>query len=397
MGIVGAMTPGVRLPELARDLAGVHSAYLEGRRRDREPRDIVARSWQRSLDWGLSADGTRRQDPLDDEQIEQRRRASGLDGVIDELSYLIGAGTDRAHMLLVVTDADGVILWREGSSAVRRRADGFGFTEGATWTEDHVGTNAIGTALAEAAPVQLFAAEHFEFAQHPWYCTATPIHDPVSGRLLGIVDVSGPALTLHPAIEALVEATRRLAEARLRQRHEESLDSLRRQAEPVLAMLTGPGIVIDDDGWVASTRGVQAGRRLAVPADGRPLTVPGIGSCTVEHLAQGWLVRPVDSPAPAVALSLSADPDPVLVVHGSGDPWSCGVTPRHAQILRALAQAGRQGLSAAALSRQLYGDDAHIVTVRAEVSRLRRSLGGLIESAPYRLAPHVTLSVAHPR
>ena len=35
-----------------------------------------------------------------------------------------------------------------------------------------VGTNAIGTALAEAAPVQLFSAEHFEQAQHPWYCTA---------------------------------------------------------------------------------------------------------------------------------------------------------------------------------------------------------------------------------
>ena len=33
---------------------------------------------------------------------------------------------------------------------------------------------AIGTALAEQAPVQLFSAEHFEEGQHPWYCTASP-------------------------------------------------------------------------------------------------------------------------------------------------------------------------------------------------------------------------------
>ena len=113
---------------------------------------------------------------------------------------------------VVVTDADGVILWREGSARVRLRADSLGFMEGARWTEATVGTNAIGTALAEAAPVQLFSAEHFEQAQHPWYCTAAPIHHPVSGELLGVVDVSGPALTLHPVIGALVETAVKLAE-----------------------------------------------------------------------------------------------------------------------------------------------------------------------------------------
>ena len=76
---------------------------------------------------------------------------------------------------MVVADADGIDALARG---VGRRAaagpTGLGFTEGATWTEDHVGTNAIGTALAEQAPVQLFSAEHFEEGQHPWYCTASP-------------------------------------------------------------------------------------------------------------------------------------------------------------------------------------------------------------------------------
>jgi hypothetical protein len=396
MAIVGTITLSTRLPDLARNLAGVHAAYLEGRSREERPRDIVARSWERVLQHGLSTHGTHRDDPLSEEQVEQRRRDSGLTGVIDELSYLIGSGTDRSHMLLVVTDAEGVILWREGSSAVRRRADTFGFAEGATWTEDRVGTNAIGTALAEAAPVQLFAAEHFEVAQHPWYCTATPIHDPVSGRLLGIVDVSGPALTLHPAIEALVEATRRLAEARLLQRHEESLEALRRHTEPVLAMLAGPGIVIDDHGWVAAVRGVQTGRRLAMPSPGRAIHVPGLGRCEIEPLSRGWLVTPVDSERGGITLHLDLHGEPLLTVSGSSDSWRCSMTPRHAQILTALAQAGPAGLSAAHLSRALYGDTAHIVTVRAEMSRLRRTVGALVESAPYRLAAGVSIAIDGP-
>ena len=394
MGIVGTLAPGTSLPDLARDLADVHAAYLEGGARDAQPREIVARSWQRALNWGLSTDGAHRHDPLPEEQVEQRRRESGLAGVIDELSFLIGSGTDRAHMILVVTDADGVILWREGSSAVRRRADTFGFAEGATWTEDRVGTNAIGTALAEAAPVQLFAAEHFETAQHPWYCTATPIHDPVTGRLLGIVDVSGPALTLHPAIQALVEATRRLVEARLRHQHEQDLDALRVHSEPLLAASSGPRVVIDEHGWVAAQRGISVGRRLAVPAAGHLLHVPGLGACSAEPVSRGWLLTPASSDRGHVRLRLEMGSSPVVVVEGMGESWRCSVTPRHAQILTALAGCGSQGLTAADLSHRLYGDGDHVVTVRAEVSRLRRTLGALVSSTPYRLAPGVTIDVA---
>jgi transcriptional regulator of acetoin/glycerol metabolism len=111
---------------------------------------------------------------------------------------------DAATFILVVTDAEGVILWRDGATVARRQADGLGFVEGAHWSESVVGTNAIGTALAEESPVQLFSAEHFESSQHPWYCSAVPIHDPTDGTLLGIVDISGPALTLHPTVQTLV-------------------------------------------------------------------------------------------------------------------------------------------------------------------------------------------------
>lgn len=78
----------------------------------------------------------------------------------------------------------------------------------------------------------------------------------------------------------------------------------------------------------------------------------------------------------------------------SGDSgWCRAITRRHAQILSLLHTAGPAGLTAAALSRSLFGDPDHIVTARAEVSRLRRLLGAVVDTRPYRLADGVHLTV----
>jgi hypothetical protein len=299
---------------------------------------------------------------------------------------------DASHFLVVVTDAEGVILWREGSAAVRLRADRLGFAEGALWTEPAVGTNAIGTALAEAAPVQLFSAEHFEQAQHPWYCTAAPVHHPVTGELLGIVDVSGPALTLHPVIGALVETAVRLAESQLWRAHEERLERLRQRASGTLATVRGPLLLVDDDGWVAAQAGIAVRDRVEVPRADRLMAVPGLGLCMPERLADGWLVRP-HATERAVGAVLDLSGAPVLRVGDDPDGWRTTLTRRHAQVLHLLYRAGRTGLTAAQLSTALFGDGDHLVTARAEVSRLRRVIGGLVLTNPYRLAPDVTLRV----
>jgi hypothetical protein len=387
-----AIAPGTDLSQYARDLVRIHDAVIGGSRPPAQPRALVARSWNRVLALGLDPDGDNARDPLSVAELARRRRTSPLSLVIDELRAVLTSVADASQFLMVVCDADGIILWREGSARVCLRADRLGFSEGALWTEGAVGTNAIGTALAEAAPVQLFSAEHFEQKQHPWYCTAAPIHDPRTGELLGVVDVSGPALTLHPAISALVSSAIRLAEGRLWRLHEDHLEALRRSSEHLLAGVSGPMLLVDDHGWVAHHAGVAARDRIAVPSGDRAIAVPGLGVCLPERLGEGWLVRPttVDH---TIAARLTRGVTPVLEVRSGAEPWRISLTPRHGEILTLLARAGATGLTATALSTALFGDADHLVTARAEVSRLRRAVGALVTTNPYRLADRVTLTV----
>lgn len=386
----GAIEPGTDLSRYARDLVRMHEAVIGGGRSALQPRAVVQRSWSRVLGSGLAPDGANTRSLLPLDEIEGRRRRSALAEVIADLDQVISTVAEVSHMLMVVADADGVILWRSGSAKVRSRADSLGFREGADWTETTVGTNAIGTALTEAAPVQLFSGEHFEQSQHPWYCTAAPIHDPRTGELLGVVDVSGPALTLHPAVTALVETAVRLAEAQLWRHHQSNLERLRSVAAPLLASTSGPVLLVDEHGWVAQSSGVAATKRIAAPRTDRTLTVPGLGVCTPERIGDGWLVRP-DGPGTRIAMELDLSGPPVVVVTGSESTWRAPLPRRHAEILLLLHHSGPRGLSVTELSSGIYGDPDHAVAVRAEISRLRRALGSVVDGRPYRLADSVQL------
>ena len=389
---------GNDLSRQARDLARIHDAVLAGGAPPRRPRPLVARSWERVMALGLDPDRHHVRDPRDPADLARRRTASPLHLVVDDLRAVLGSTADAAVFVMVVCDADGTVLWREGSTGVRQQADRLGFAEGAVWTEEQVGTNAIGTALAEAAPVELFSAEHFEHQQHPWYCTAAPIHDPRTGRLLGVVDVSGPALTLHPAIGALLASAVRLAEHQLWRRHQEDLHRLRSSVEGSLGRGSGPLLVVDDDGWVAHHAGLAGRDRIAAPREHQPLSVPGLGLCLPERLRGGWLVRPRGQAARLV-VDLVLDPGPVLHVRSEGngpddtETWTRPLTPRQAEVLGHLHAAGPAGLGARELSVALYGDAEHEVSARAEISRLRRAVGALVTSHPYRIADGVALSV----
>ncbi|WP_347354419.1 GAF domain-containing protein [Intrasporangium sp.] len=367
--------------------------------RDLPVRDLVVRSWERTRALGVDPEQGQAPEPLALAEVERRRQASGLGPVVDVLRTALMAGMADTQQVMIVTDPDAVVLWREAANPVRHRADRLGFTIGARWSERSVGTNAIGTALADDAPVQLFAAEHFVKSHHAWTCAASPVRDPRTGVVLGIVNVSGPAATFHPMTMALVSTAARLAESTLWCAHEQRLGALRQVAAPILARIDGPGLVIDDHGWVAAVSGLPPCERVAAPAPGEPVAVHGLGACWPEPVPGGWLLRAGHGASrSAVTLRLvRAGPQMRLHVTTAGPQgelcWEQAISPRHVDIVTALGR-HPDGLDAAGLAGVLYGDPTRVVTVRAEMARLRRVLGGLMLARPYRLASGVVLATA---
>lgn len=395
---VCAVRPGVDLGRHARLLARVHDALLSGDRPPAMPRGLVERSWRRTRLYGVSPDQDAPPGPVPVEQVEQRRQASPLAWVLPELRASLTSVAEDARHVMVVTDEHGVLLWREGSPRVRHRADSLGFTEGADWSEGSVGTNAIGAALVERAPVQVFSAEHFVRSHHAWTCTACPVHDPRTGELLGVVDVSGSAETVHPMTVALVTTAVKLAEAGLWRRHEVRLEALRSVGAPLLAGLGGPGLVVDEHGWVAAVTGMPPLDRVAAPRPDQPLAVHGLGLVRPEPVPGGWLLHGGPGPdgrpgSRLLRLSLELDTRPATAVLEGTTVCRYPLSTRHAEVLLLLANAGPAGLTSAELSRDLYGNDGHLVTVRAELSRLRRAVGGVLSTRPYRIAPGIEVAL----
>ncbi|MEU9451309.1 GAF domain-containing protein [Streptomyces sp. NPDC048277] len=396
-----ARLAAVDAAQAARMLSEVREARLAGQRGRLSPRPVIEQSWGRMLRSGVDPDHDFRSGLLSADEVRRRREESPLKDVLPVLREGLLSVADVAQHIMVVADADGRVLWREGSSPVLRKADGLGFELGADWREDVVGTNGIGTPAVVRRPVQVFAAEHFVRSHASWTCSGAPITDPRDGALLGVVDVSGPLETMHPATLAWVNSVAKLAEARLRELHLDALERLRAVAAPVLAGLGGRALVVDRDGWTAAVTGMPYPRRLALPKSLTPgrRWLHALGLCSVEPLAGGWLLRAVDEPAPAgggrLVLDLARSRRPSVTVGGGAGSWSRELSPRHAELLYLLA-VRRSGRSAAGLAEDVFGDASRTVTVRAEMSRIRRYLGALLEHRPYRFREDAEIEVLLP-
>lgn len=319
-----------------RDLHRAHEAFLTVGVGGGDPnakrgtvRPIVLESWQRARSLGVDPD--RAVVPVEMQaDLERLRESHPLGSVIHVIRHLLSEDAEDAGHLMAITDATGVLLWVEGARALRSKAEAMNFVEGAHWSEDCAGTNAPGTALALDRPVQVFASEHFSRIVQPWTCSAAPIHDPFTGELLGIVDLTGGQHVGSAHARALVRATVAAAESELRLREFEG-------GEPIRAE-------------VGST-GPRSARRRAAASFRTRLEVLGRDDAVLS--------------TPTGGLRLSQ---------------------RHAELLLLIAT-HPGGLSVEQLSSLLSERESAPVTIRAEMSRLRQHLPqGFLTSRPYRIA-----------
>jgi transcriptional regulator of acetoin/glycerol metabolism len=318
-----ALPDGGPSPVLARRLRAAHEALVtrvdtpSGAR----VRSVVWDSWRRSLGSGIDPDGAPVPVDLLDDDLLAYRAAHPLAAVVPVIRRLLVADAEVDQMIVAVTDTDGRMLWVEGDRRLRTRAAGIHFVEGARWGEDVAGTNAMGTALALDHCVQIYGGEHYRRTAQPWSCSAAPVHDPVSGALLGSIDVTGGDHVASPHMLTLVRATVAAVESELRLQHREQAQQ-RTAGRPATRIAPQLDVLGRDRARLTTAAGVQE-------------------------------------------LSL-----------------------RHSELLVLLAEAAAagQGRTAEQLAAECHGGDAAAVTVRAELSRLRRLVGDeLVGSRPYRL------------
>jgi hypothetical protein len=374
--------------EYASLLGRVWDAVLRGDRAPRSPRTLVSESWQRSLAAEIDPDSCEAPVVCERDEVRDMRTEHPLAAAIPVLRQTVLDVADEAMHVMIVTDRDGLILWREGNSEVQRRADRVRLSEGTRWAEEAIGTNAMGTTLAVGKPVQIYSAEHLVRTYHDWTCAASPIHDPDTGDVLGSVDISGPLRTVHPAMVSLVSAAAQLAESHLRARMAARDEQLRARNMPHLRALRGEaGALLTRTGRVLA---VEPGASLLPErvdvTDGRVTLADG-REAVLERLAEGYLLRLPGSsaartrPRPVLSLSFLNSAGPRAVLDGREVPLSL----RHAEILTLLAMRPA-GLTADRLAFQLYGERGNPVTARAEIHRLRTHLGEhVIATKPYRL------------
>lgn len=307
-------------------------------------RRLVRESWQRSISLRLDPLTAQAAPTLSADELNGLRARNPLAAVLPVINTLLVRHAAEFGLIVAVADESGRLLWIDGDSAVRTRAEDMHFVVGADWSESRVGTSAPGTALALDHGIQIQRAEHFSQLAHPFSCTAVPIHDPVTGAVLGVIDITGGDAAVAPQTLPLVEAAVAALEAELRI---QSLSAPRpAPTRPSGFSSSGPLLRV-----LGTEHGTLHG---ADPASTRG----GFG-------------------APAQGLRRAED-----------------LSPRHAEILLLLAW-HRQGLSADRLAGLLNDDQPHAVeNLRAEMVRLRRVLTLShptlrIGSRPYRLETSV--------
>ncbi|MDP9864021.1 MULTISPECIES: helix-turn-helix domain-containing protein [Streptosporangium] len=348
------------------------------------PRSLISASWRRSMDAGIDPETPSAPPAFGRQDIREVRAAHPMSALLPLVTGTLLETAEASAHILIVADADGRVLWRDGDRRVMHRADEVGLADGFHWGERAIGTNGMGTALAARRPVHVFSAEHLVRALHVWSCSAAPVIDPDSGDVLGCIDISGTTRALHPATVTLVETTARLAESHLALRMHERDGRFRARHEGRLRALRGePGALVTATGRVvAGDRALRWGERVRLPESGDRVILPDGRTAFLDPLDGGFLLR-LGDPArvPVLTLSFLGTEHPSAHLDGVRVPLS----PRHAEILTVLAL-NPHGMTAGRLSFHLYGDQGNPVTVRAEIHRLRAQLGPAISAKPYRLA-----------
>lgn len=260
-------------------------------------RGVILDSWQRcrseAVDPAIqSAPGTAGE-RIRQLQWQNRDLCDAARPVLDGLRDILR----ECGTLIMLCDQSGTIIDLNGETRARSVGEEINLATGGCWSEAVIGTNAIGTAIATGAPVQIYASEHFCMDIKRWTCAAAPILDPLARTLLGVVDVSGVKETFHGHTLALVMAAAKQIEGELARRDgllhgrllARAIDDFSRYGSDCVVLFDHRGRVVRTTGSVQTARELH-GVRLPFEIGGQ---VPGLNLAQPEldrrHQRPDWL------------------------------------------------------------------------------------------------------------
>lgn len=223
-----------------------YTFIYENREPDRLRRDVF-QSWKRCQTFGVNPRQKQTAIVLSDEQLHEWRLQSKL--YRTALPVIVGASSqiEGTRHLMTLADHHGRIVYLAGEAPIRRRAEQMNFVIGADWSEASAGTNAIGTCIAANQPIQIFSFEHFCEGCHGWVCSAAPIRDPLTGQLLGVIDLTGPAEDAQPHTLGFAAMTARMIEQQLQRTAQQMHQYLQQWFLPYMEKWPHDPIVILDE------------------------------------------------------------------------------------------------------------------------------------------------------
>ncbi len=176
---------------------------------------VTGRSWRRSLASGLAPSAPVRLHGLSAAELRLliEREAQFLAHARPVMEHVFSQVAGGGNVVILAC-GNGIVVNALGDPPFLDKAARVALQPGHSWHEAARGTNAIGTALAEDAPVTVHGEEHFLDRNSFLTCTAAPVHDP-RGQCLGVIDISGDWTTRSRHTEALVRVSAHMIEAQI--------------------------------------------------------------------------------------------------------------------------------------------------------------------------------------
>jgi sigma-54 dependent transcriptional regulator, acetoin dehydrogenase operon transcriptional activator AcoR len=191
-------------PQTSRDrLAEARVRFLTAESVDQSVvrRPILA-SWWRSRQWNVAADH------IDLSYLHEPDLETRLARAADPVLRRLHEQLSGQPISIILTDAEGVVLARlTADHDLERALDSVMLAPGFSYAEERVGTNGIGTALEAGGPAHVFGHEHYAEHLEQFGCAGVPIHDPVSGKTVGVIDLTCWRKDADPLMISLVKAT----------------------------------------------------------------------------------------------------------------------------------------------------------------------------------------------